>query len=202
MEKDRGRIRDVERAGAKTRQQGEGFDGCPSVGSRERWKDLWGIHTTSDPGGRVPFPNRIRNVVAGGHSSPDTACGDHTVSRQIHNQGRWRLIIFGNNLSPSKVANSRPASEAPVPVSRTPTPPAAAEMRVSNKNKSFTRATVEMAFEGTDGQNWNVAGPETLDVSGASDLFPIFQTVGNCSAVNVIKLRGKILRLRLRLRSE
>ena len=52
------------------------------------------------------------------------------------------------------------------------------EMHVSNKNKSVTRATVELAFERAINQNGNVTGPKALGVFGSSYLFPIFQTEG------------------------
>jgi len=65
-------------------------------------------------------------------------------------------------------------------------------MHVSNKNKSITRATVELAFERAVGQNGNVAGPKTLGVFGASYLFPIFQTVG---IIRSIERKGEVLKM-------
>ena len=51
------------------------------------------------------------------------------------------------------------------------------EMRVSNKNKSITLATVELAYERAVAMNGAVAGPKALGVFGASYLFPMFQAV-------------------------
>ena len=67
------------------------------------------------------------------------------------------------------------------------------EMHVSNKNKSVTRATVELAFERAINQNGNVTGPKALGVFGSSYLFPIFQTVG---IIRSIESEGEVKKCR------
>ena len=66
------------------------------------------------------------------------------------------------------------------------------EMHVSNKNKSVTRATVELAFERAINQNGNVTGPKALGVFGSSYLFPIFQTVG---IIRSIESEGEVKKM-------
>lgn len=66
------------------------------------------------------------------------------------------------------------------------------EMHVSNKNKSVTQATVELAFERVINQNGNVTGPKALGVFGSSYLFPIFQTVG---IIRSIESEGEVKKM-------
>ncbi|MCD7845853.1 MAG: hypothetical protein LUG57_08410 [Oscillospiraceae bacterium] len=52
------------------------------------------------------------------------------------------------------------------------------EMFVSRKDKSITRATIELAFRRVQEMDGQVPGPKKLNVFGASYLYPIFQKLG------------------------